>query len=89
MPIEWDASARQFHLHNGLISYVVRIFDDGSLGGVHFGRPLAPGRVYTHVPPRDFAGFANRIGDAIPLEYPTWGSGDFRSTALAVELIDG
>ena len=89
MPIEWDASARQFHLHNGLISYVVRIFDDGSLGGVHFGRPLAPGRVYTHVPTRDFAGFANRIGDAIPLEYPTWGSGDFRSPALAVELIDG
>jgi alpha-galactosidase len=89
MPIEWNAEARQFHLHNRLVSYVVRVYDDGSLGGVHFGPPLATGRAYGHVPPSSFGGFNNRVGDSIPFEYPTWGTGDWREPALVVELADG
>ena len=34
-------------------------------------------------------GFANRVGDPVPLEYPTTGSGDYRIPALTVELADG
>jgi alpha-galactosidase len=89
MPIEWNAEARQFHLYNGWISYVVRVHDDGSLGGVHFGPRLEPGRSYAHVPPSSFRGFNNRVGESIPLEYPTWGTGDWRVPALGVEHADG
>ena len=89
MPVEWNAEARQFHLHNGRVSYVIRVYDDGSLGGVHFGQPLAPGRSYGHVPPSAFRGFSNRVGEAVPLEYPTAGTGDWRVPAVAVELADG
>jgi alpha-galactosidase len=89
MPIEWDAESRQFHLHNADVSYLIRVFDDGSLGGLHFGRRVATGRPYRHVPPTTFRGFSNRVGEAIPLEYPTAGTGDFRVPALTVELADG
>ena len=47
MPIDWDPSDRQFHLHNGPISLVLRVFEDGTLGQLHLGgaasgRPLVP-----------------------------------------------
>jgi alpha-galactosidase len=89
MPIEWNAEARQLHLHNGRISHVIRVLDDGSLGTVHFGGPLAPARSYAHLPPRPFAGFSNRLGDPVALELPTPGRGDYRVPALVVEHPDG
>ncbi len=89
MPIEWLEEPRQLHLHNHRISYVVRVLGDGSLGLVHFGAPLATGRSYAHLDPRPFAGFANRVGDPVPLEAPTAGSGDFRVPALGLEGPDG
>jgi len=87
--IEWDAEARQFHLTNGAISYIVGVHDNGALGLIHFGSALAAGRSYRHLVPRPFAGFANRIGDPVALEYPTPGSGDYRVPALVVDQPDG
>ena len=40
------------------------------------------GRSYRHLGPDPFAGFANRVGEPIPLAYPTTGTGDFRVPAL-------
>jgi len=89
MPIEWDAAARQFHLSNGLISYVMRVLEDGSLGTLHIGHPLAPGRSYRHLGPAEFQGFDNRVGDPVALELPVVGRGDYRVPALAAEAADG
>jgi alpha-galactosidase len=89
MPIDWDADAREFHLRNGRLSYVIRVFEDGSLGHLHIGAPLSPGHPYRHLAPGRFDGFANRLGDPVPLEYPTEGIGDFRVPALAAVLADG
>ena len=89
MLIEWDEAARQFHLRNDRISYLIRIHENGAPGGVHFGPALAAGRSYRHLPPGEFRGFSNRVGEPIPLELPTPGSGDFRIPALVVEAADG
>jgi alpha-galactosidase len=89
MTIEWKAEVRQFHLYNASLSYVVRIHDDGSPGGVHFGPRLELGRSYGHVPPSSFRSFNKRAGESVPLEYPTWGTGDWRVPALEVEHADG
>lgn len=89
MPAEWDPALRQLHLHNGRVSYLARVLEDGSLGHLHYGAPLAPGRSYAHLVPRPFEGFTNRIGDPVGREYPTGGSGDFRVPALVVEPADG
>ena len=52
-------------------------------GAAGAGRPLA------HVDPAGFAGFSNRVGDPVALEYPTTGGGDYRIPGLTVEHADG
>ncbi len=42
-----------------------------------------------HLEPAGFAGFSNRVGDPVALEYPTTGAGDYRIPALTVEHADG
>jgi hypothetical protein len=49
MPIEWDADARPLHLHNAAISLVLRVLENGALGQLHLGTPLAPGRSDAHL----------------------------------------
>ncbi|HET7026713.1 MAG TPA: glycoside hydrolase family 36 N-terminal domain-containing protein, partial [Candidatus Limnocylindrales bacterium] len=86
--IDWDGAGRQLHLHNGLVSYVIRVLDDGSLGHLHFGPPLAPGASYAHLAPAS-GSFGNRLGESIPLESPTVGTGDYRVPAIEARLADG
>jgi alpha-galactosidase len=89
MPITWSPDTRELHLDNGRISYLMRVHDNGTLGHLHFGAAVEPGRPHAHLEPSGFAGFTNRIGEPVPLEYPTTGSGDYRIPALTVELADG
>ena len=87
--VEWRPDDRQWHLANGRLSVVLAVHDDGSLGTLHLGAPLATGRSYRHLVPRGWTGFQNRLGDPIALEVPTPGSGDFRVPGLVVEQPDG
>jgi alpha-galactosidase len=89
MTVEWLESAGQLHLHNGQISYVLRVLENGWLGHLHMGTPLPPGRSYAHLGPREFLGFDNRVGEPVGLEMPTAGGGDFRVPGLVVEQPDG
>ena len=89
MPIEWSAEAGQFHLRNDLVSYVVRVLENDWLGHVYFGSALAEGKSYGHLIPQEFFGFSNRLGEPVPLEYPSGGSGDYRIPAVSIELSDG
>jgi hypothetical protein len=49
MPIEWDPQAQQWHLHNGRLSVVLAILENGALGQLYLGAPLEPGRDYRHL----------------------------------------
>lgn len=89
MAIEWSAETREFHLRNDHVSYVIRVLENGSLGHVYFGAALAEGKSYGHLVPGEFFGFSNRLGQPVPLEFPSGGTGDYRIPALAVELPDG
>ena len=89
MAITWSPETREFHLRNEHISYVLRVHEDGSLGQLAFGPALAAGRSYGHIVPGGFAGFSNRVGDPVALDYPTTGSGDYRIPALEVRHADG
>jgi alpha-galactosidase len=89
MAIEWNADTMEFHLRNDRISYLVRVLENGSLGGLSFGPALAEGRSYRHLAPGVFRGFSNRLGDPVALECPTGGTGDYRVPALAIEGTDG
>jgi alpha-galactosidase len=87
--VDFDPESRVFHLHNGLVSYLLRILDDGTLGHVHFGAPLAPGAPYGHLAPEAGATFRNRLGAAIALELPAAGRGDYRVPAIELVHPDG
>ncbi len=87
--IEWREEDRQFHLANGHLSYILAVHENGALGPLHVGAPLATGRSYRHLIPRPFGGFSNRLGDPVALECPTPGSGDYRVPGLVVEQPDG
>jgi alpha-galactosidase len=89
MSIEWSPAAREFHLRNDRISYVGRVLENGWLGQVYFGAALADGRSYAHLVPGEFFGFSNRLGHPVPFEYPSRGTGDYRTPALTIELSDG
>ena len=52
--------------------------------------PRSPlGRSYRHLGPDPFPGFDGRVGDPVPMAYPTSGIGDFRVPALVVRGADG
>ena len=89
MTIEWRAADRQFHLVNGLISLVLRVYEDDTLGHLYIGAPLPAGRSYRYAGPDPFRGFDQRVGDPVPFAYPTSGTGDFRVPALVVAASDG
>jgi alpha-galactosidase len=89
MPIEWREPSRQLHLHNGRLSHVMAVRENGALGHLHLGAPLSPGRDYDHLARGPFTGFDNRVGHPVALEVPTAGRGDDRVPALTVELADG
>jgi alpha-galactosidase len=89
MTIEWRAGDRQFHLQNGLISLILRVYEDDTLGQLHIGAPLPTGRSYRYTGPDPFHGFDGRVGDPIPFAYPTSGTGDFRVPALVAAGPDG
>jgi len=89
MPITWDPRTHEAHLRNDWLSYVVCVLENGALGQLHFGAPLADGRSYRHLAGREFRGFSNRLGDPVALEFPVGGGGDYRIPALAIEHADG
>ncbi|CAN5652949.1 alpha-galactosidase [soil metagenome] len=89
MPIEWLADARQLHLSNASVSYIMRVAESGALAHLHFGPRLANGRDDSHLLRRSFITRANQVLDPVMREVPTSGSGDYRVPALSVELADG
>ncbi|HEY7132824.1 MAG TPA: alpha-galactosidase [Candidatus Limnocylindrales bacterium] len=86
--IEWRPEDRQLHLANDRLSLILGIHDNGALGLLHLGAPLATGRSYRHLA-LPFAGFSNRLGDPVALELPTPGGGDYRIPGLVVRQPDG
>ncbi|OGO55062.1 MAG: alpha-galactosidase [Chloroflexi bacterium RBG_16_70_13] len=89
MAITWRDDSRELHLHNGRVSLVLAVHENGWLGQLHVGAPLDPTASYRHLGPTDFRGFANRLDEPVGLAVPTAGSGDFRVPALVVEGADG
>lgn len=89
MSIAWNPETREWHLHNGLTSWVLGVLPNGWIGIHHAGAPLAVGPSYAHLGPAAFEGFDNRVGEPVALALPLQGLGDFRVPALVVECPDG
>jgi len=89
MNITYTPDGGEFHLSNGIISYIFRIYENGYAGSLYFGKALSPARSYRHLGPREFRGFSHSPGDFTRFEYPSTGNGDFRIPAITVVHADG
>ena len=89
MTILFDAQSSTFHLRNGQVSYFVRVLENGTLGHLYFGASLSESNAIGRRASREFLGFGNRLGEPVPLEYPTSGIGDYRVPAFVVRQPDG
>ena len=88
--IKYIKKTKTFVLSGRGFSYVFRVNEFGYLQSAHFGRPAGDDDLgYLHVPTE--RGFAPNIPgspgrshslDLLPLEYPFFGSGDFRHGAM-------
>ena len=91
MAIKYNGTTKSFYLSGKSFSYVFGVNQFGYLQSRHFGRPVDVGDdlSYLHIPVE--RGFAHTIPgspgrnhslDSMPLEYPFFGSGDFRHGAF-------
>lgn len=99
MPITVTFPDLTFHLQTRSTSYVLRVFPSGLVAHVYWGPGLGDGElaplarlVQRDRPTWEGGGLADDfVGtlDTMPQEYPTRGTGDFRTPALEVTWADG
>lgn len=97
MPIQYDASARTFHLSTPKSSYVLGVSDHGFLVHYFYGGKISDNDLsYVYQPvnrslspnPNEEAGRAFSL-DHLPQEYPGNGTGDFRTPAVVIRTPGG
>lgn len=94
--IHFDEQQRVFHLHTERSSYLMQILRDGYLVHLHWGGRVARyhgGNAPVHLD-RGFSPSPDETDrtfspDSFPQEYPTFGTGDFRTPACQVLREDG
>lgn len=96
MAILWDKGSMTFHLQTGQTSYVMKVLPSGHLLHLYWGRKIAAEKIDYVVRKRDWFSFlANTDNvqqfqlEALPQEYPGYGSTDLRSPAVELEFADG
>lgn len=97
MGILYKNEAREFHLYNGHISYIIQILKNGHLGQLYFGKRLKDRDSFGHLlelarrdmAPCVFEGDSNFSLEHIKQEYPCYGTGDMRTPAFTLSLADG
>jgi len=89
MSITYNGVTGEFHLSNGVISYIICVYENGYAGQLYFGAALDPLGSYRHLYRSRFDGFSNSAGEFARFEYPSYGNGDFRLPAVTILQEDG
>ncbi len=96
MGILFDKGSMTFHLQTAHTSYVMKVLESGHLLHLYWGRKIGAKQIDYAVRKRDWLSFlANTDNvqefqlEALPQEYPGYGSTDLRSPALELEFADG
>lgn len=97
MPISFDERQKLFHLSTDHTSYQFSIFEDKYLFSQYYGKKIPQTDLSDlwQVYPSGFSPVFKRTPshtlsqDLMPLEYPVYGHGDYRTPALHVQFPDG
>ncbi len=81
-----------FHLQTAKTSYIFRVLESGHLENLYYGKKIRNASSFTHIYDKHAQGFPNGVAysqgdtslslDHIPLEYSTYGKGDFKKPAM-------
>lgn len=94
MGINYHEESKEFHIYNDKISYVIAILPNGQAGQLYFGRRIRERNKFSHLQEycrRDMAAYVlpNFSMEHVRQEYPVYGIGDVRQTAMAVKRANG
>lgn len=94
--IKYVSETKTFFLNTTGSSYVIKILDNGMLCHRYYGASIACDNLnyYNLFKKHEYTPLINSDGyefsnDAAPLEYPSFGRGDFREPAICAENADG
>ena len=95
--IKFFDGSKEFHLQNKYISYIICIFENGRIGNLYFGKKIKCNHDFSHLlqmGDRSLGiyqkeGVYDPIQQYTKMEYPVYGTGDFRSPALEIEQENG
>ncbi|HDP79419.1 MAG TPA: alpha-galactosidase [Spirochaetes bacterium] len=96
MGISFNEKNGIFHLRAGGSGYIIRLTEEKDLLHLYWGKDVSDGNI-THIlrpslrafSPNSHPGNLEMSYDTLPLEYPFYGSGDFRQPAFEVRLSNG
>lgn len=81
-----------FHLQTAKTSYIFRVLESGHLENLYYGKKIRNTSSFSHIYDKHAQGFPNGVAynqkdtslslDHIPLEYSTYGKGDFKKPAM-------
>jgi len=97
MTIKYHQSSRTFHLYNDHISYIMKVLPNGYLGNLYIGKKIMDTSNYDHLleleyrPISSYPIKGNLLFslEHVKLEYPTFGTSDFRHPAIEVKQQNG
>lgn len=97
MAITFHEQSKEFHLTNGKISYIMEIMANGQMEHLYFGRAITDRESFHHLheeEPRSLMAVNVPEPGTLSLEfarqeYPSYGTGDYRSPAVTVQQENG
>ncbi|MBP0726478.1 alpha-galactosidase [Bacillus sp. RG28] len=97
MLIYVDEQKKQFHLTNGIVSYIFHVMRNGQLGSLYYGKAIHPNAHFSYLHQNDFpTTYSSYVEDdrafsleTLRQEYPVYGTTDYREPALSIIQPDG
>ena len=97
MAIVYHEKSRCFHLYNNFVSYVIRIMENNQLEGLYYGKRIHDRDDFSYLHEETMR---SQMSVCVPepgllalqyvmQEYPTYGTGDYRSPALTIAQENG
>ena len=95
--IKYFNEDKEFHIYNDYISYVLKVLPNGRLINLYFGKKITRNNSFSHllqIIDRPLAiyqkeGIKDHSLQFTKMEYPVYGTGDFRSPAVEIEQLNG
>ena len=97
MSIIFHKNTKEFHIFNSKISYIIKVLENGQLGHLYFGKKINDKDDFSYMlceracicSPCTFKGNLNFSLETLKQEYPSYGTGDYRSPAFKIRTTLG